>query len=92
MLTLGDSNKSFKLDGDLLETMSKYAFNVSLSNPKDQKLIFEFGKEMKFNNKRKERKRDRDIPLIKFLSTNPDELCDRLKLLQQEKQAGTILT
>ena len=34
MLTFRDSNKSFKLDGDLLETMTNYDFNVSLSNPK----------------------------------------------------------
>ena len=29
MLTFRDSNKSFKLDGDLLETMKNYDFNVS---------------------------------------------------------------
>ena len=28
MLTFRDSNKSFKLDGDLLETMTNYNFNV----------------------------------------------------------------
>ena len=39
MITFRDSNKSFKLDGDLLETMTNYDFNVSHSNPKDQKLI-----------------------------------------------------
>ena len=39
MLTFRDSNKSFKLDEYLLKTMSNYDFNVSLSNPKDKKLI-----------------------------------------------------
>ena len=41
ILTFRDSNKSFKLDVDLLETMTNYGFNVSHSNPQDQKLIYE---------------------------------------------------
>ena len=44
MLTFRYSNKSFKLHGDLLETIKIYDFNVSHSNPKDQKLIYELGK------------------------------------------------
>ena len=39
VLLFRDSNKSFKLDRDLLETMTNYDFNVSHSDPKDQKLI-----------------------------------------------------
>ena len=62
MLTFRDSKKSFKLDGDLLETMTHYDFNVSHSNPKDQKLIYEFGKKMKFDIKQKGRKIDRNKP------------------------------
>ena len=58
MLLFRDSNKSFKLDGDLLEAITNYDFNVSHSNPKDQKLIYEFGKEMNFNNKQKGRKNE----------------------------------
>ena len=46
MITFRDSNKSFELDGDLLETKTHYDFNVSHSNPKDQKLSFEFGNEL----------------------------------------------
>ena len=104
MITFRDSNKSFKLDGDLLETRTIYDFNVSHSNPKDQKLIYEFGKEMNFKIKQKGRKSDRDRSPIKLLkppaimasvisniitlSSDPDELCNRLKLLLQEKQAG----
>ena len=104
MLTFRDSNKSLNLDGDLLETMTVYDFNVSLSNPKDQKLIFEFGKEMNFNIKQKGRKSDRDKSLIKllkspaimasgisntiFLPSNGNELCDKLNLLLQENSAG----
>ena len=49
MLVFRDSNKSFKIDGDLLQTMTSYDFNVSHSNPKNQILIYEFAKEMNLN-------------------------------------------
>ena len=93
MLTFRDSNRSFKLDGDLLETMTIYDFNVSNSNPQDRKLIFEFGKEKNFNMRQQGQKSDRDKSMIKlikslaivasgistiFLSSDPDELCHRL--------------
>ena len=93
----------FWLDGDLLEIMANYDFNVSHSNPKEQKLIYQFGKEMNFNKKQKGRKSGRDKSLIKiiefsaimasgistkFLPSDPDKLSDRWKLLLQEKQAG----
>ena len=103
-LLFRDSNKSFKLDGDLLETMTNYDLIVSHSDAKDQKLIYEFGKQLNFNIKQKGRKIDRDKSMIKlpkspailasgvsntiFLSSDPDELCDRLGLLLQEKHAG----
>ena len=43
MLNFRDSIKSFEIEGDLLETMTKQGFNVSHSNPQDQNLIHEFG-------------------------------------------------
>ena len=46
MLVFRDSNKSFKLDGDLLETMTNYDFNVDHSKEQDRKLIYEFAREM----------------------------------------------
>ena len=103
MLTFRDSNKSFELDRDLLETKTNYDFNVSHSNRKDQKLIYEFGKEMIFNIKQKGRKSNRDKSMTKLLispalmasafsilnlSSDPDELCHRRKLLFREKYAG----
>ena len=93
MITFRDIKKSFKLDGDLLETMTNYDFHVSHSNPKDQKLNYAFGKEMNFNIKQKVGKSDRDRSRIKllnspaimasgistiFLSENTDELCDKV--------------
>ena len=56
MLTFRDSNKSFKLDGDLSKTVTNYDFNVDRSNQQDRKLIFEFAKEMNFNIKQKTKK------------------------------------
>ena len=104
ILTFRDSNKSFKLEGDLLETVTNYDSNVDHSNPQDQKLIYEFGKEMKFDIKQKGRKSNRDKSMIRLLksprimasgisnkiilSSNTDELCDRMNMLLQEKQAG----
>ena len=69
MINFRDSNKSFKLDGDLLETITNYDFNVSHSNSKDQKLIYEFGKEMNINIGQKGRKNDRDKSMIKLLKS-----------------------
>ena len=57
MLVFRDSNKSFKLNGDLLETMTNYDFNVDHSNQQDRKLIYEFAKEMNFNIKQKGKKK-----------------------------------
>ena len=106
MLISRDSNKSFKLDGDLLETVTNYDFNIDHSNQQDRKLIYQFGKEMKFDIKQKGRKSDRDKSLIRllkspaimasgisktiFLSSNPNEFGDRLKIFLQEKHAGNI--
>ena len=107
MLTFRDSNKSFKLDGDLLETTTIYIINVSHSDPKDQKPIYEFGKEMNFNIRQKGRKSNRDKSVIKLLkspaimasgtsktifsSSDPDELCNRLKLLIQKNKLEIFL-
>ena len=119
MLISSDTNKSFRLDGDSLQTMTKYDFNVDHFNTQDQIIIYEFGKQMKFNIQQKERNNLRDESVIRLLkapavmggslkkkssakpktqnlresktiliSSNANELCDRLKLLLQEKQAG----
>ena len=92
MLTLRDSNKSFKLDGDLLKTMTNYNFNVDHSNPQDRKLIYEFGK-MNFNIMQVGRKSLTDRSLIRlfkspaimasgistiFLTERPNEIGDKL--------------
>ena len=63
MLSFRDGNKSFKLDGDLLKTITKCNFDVHHSSPQDRKLIYEFGKETKKNNKQVGRKSLRDTSL-----------------------------
>ena len=79
-------------------------FNVDLASLADKKLMYNFAKEKHFDERRVGNKSTRDRTLIKllnspailasgvsktiFLSSDPNELCDRLKLLLQEKQAG----
>ena len=104
MITFRDSNKTFRLEGDLLKLMTNYKFNTDHSSPQDKKLIYEFAKEMNCDTKSTGRPSTRHISIINILespaimasgisgtiilSSNPNELCDRLKLLLQEKQAG----
>ena len=99
MLTFRDSDKSSKLDGYLLETITNYDFKIDHSNQQQRKLFSEFGKEIKFDNKQTGRKSDRDKSLIRLLKSiaimafgisstclpsNPNEICNRRKLLLQQ--------
>ena len=104
MITLRDSNKSFRLEGDLLKTITNYKFNVDHSNPQDKKIIYGFAKEMKYDTKSTGRPSTRHESMVRLLnqpaitasgfsktiilSSDPNELCDRLKLLLQEKHGG----
>ena len=104
MITFRDTNKSFILEGDLLKVITNYKFNIDHSSPQDKKLIYEFAKEMKYDTKSTGRPSTRHNSIIRLfdqpaimasgisktiiLSSDPNELCDRLKLLLQEKHAG----
>ena len=106
LLTFRDTNKQFKLKGDLLKMVTNKNYNVNNASLSDKKLMYDFAKEMHFDERRVGNKSTRDRTLIKllnspglmvsasgvsktiFLSSYPNELCDRLKLLLQEKQAG----
>ena len=104
MIVFRDSNKSFRLEGDLLKVITTYKFNVDHSNPQDKKLIYQFAKEMKYDTKSTGRPSVRHNSMVKLLdqpaimasgfsktiilSSDPNELCDRLKLLLQEKHGG----
>ena len=104
MITFRDSNKSFRLEGDLLKVVTNYKINADHSSPQDKKLIYEFAKEMNYDTKSTGRPSTRHTSFIKIvespailasgisktiiLSSDPNELCDRLRLLLQEKHAG----
>ena len=104
MITFRDSYKTFKLEGDLLKVITNHKFNVDHSNQQDRKIIYEFAKEMNYDSKSTGRPSVRHNSMIRlldqtasmasgisktiFLSSNPNELCDRLKLLLQEKHGG----
>ena len=104
MLTFRDTKKVFKIKGDLYKVITDYKFNVDHSNQQDRKIIYEFGKEMKYKLKNKGRPSIRHNSMLRLLnqspitasgfsktiilSSDPNELCDRLKLLLQEKYGG----
>ena len=104
LLTFRDTNKQFELKGDLLKMITNKNYNVDLASLSDKKLMYDFAKEMHFDERRVGNKSTGDRKLIKllnspaimasgvsktlFLSSDPNELCDRLKLLLQEKHAG----
>ena len=104
MLTFRDTKKIFKLEGDLYKVLTEYKINVDHSNKQNRQIIYEFGKEMKYKLKNKGRPSIRHNSMIRLLnqspitasgftrtiilSSNPDELCNRLRLILQEKHAG----
>ena len=104
MITFRYSNKTFKLEVDLLKVITNYKFNVDHSNQQDRKIIYEFAKEMNYDTKSTGRPSVRHNSMIRLLdqpaimasgisktiilSSDPNELCDRLKLLLQEKHGG----
>ena len=104
ILTFRDTGKEFELTGDLLKLITNKNYIVDLASLSDKKLMYDFAKERNFDLKAQGNNSTRDRTLIKilkspaimasgvsntiFLSSNPDEVCDRLKLLLQEKQGG----
>ena len=104
MITFRDRKKTFKLEGDLLKVITNYKFNADHSSPQDKKLIYEFAKEMNYDTKSTGRPSVRHNSMVRLLdqpaimasgfskiiilSSDPNELCDRLKLLLQEKHGG----
>ena len=104
MINSRGSNKTFRLEGDLLKTITNHKFIVDHSNQQDKKLIYEFAKEMNYDTKSTGRPSTRHNSMVRLLdqpaimasgfsktiilSSDPNELCDRLKLLLQEKHGG----
>ena len=104
MLTFRDTKKVFKIEGDLYKVITDYKFDVDHSDQQDRKIIYEFEKEMKYKLKNKRRPSIRHSSMIRLLnqppikasgftktiilSSDPNDLCDRFKLLLQEKRSG----
>ena len=104
MITFRDTDKTFRLEGDLLKVITNHKFNIDHSNQQDRKIIYQFAKEMNYDIKSTGRPSTRHNSMIRLLgqpaimasgfsktiilSSDPNELCDRLKLLLQEKHAG----
>ena len=105
LLTFCDSGTVVELKGDVLKMITNKNYNVDLASLEDKKLRYDFAEGMQFDVKRQGRKSTRYRTLINLpkspaimasgfpnticLSSNPDELCDRMKLLLQEKHAGS---
>ena len=108
IITFRDTNKQFELKGDLLEMMTNSKFNIDVASLSDKKLMYDFAKEMHFDERNIGNKSIRDRKLIKllnspglmvsasgvsktiFLSSDPNKIYDKLKLLLKEKHAGNI--
>ena len=104
LLTFRDSSKVIELKGELLKKITNKNYNVDLASLSGKKLMYSFAKEMNFDIKAQGNKPTRDRNLIKlvkspaimasdisktiFLPSDPNERCDRLKLMLQEKQGG----
>ena len=103
LLTFRDTGKVFELKGDLLKMKTDKNYNVDLTSSADKKIMYDFAKERHFDVRGVDNKSTRDRTLINllkspaiiasgvstiFLTSDPDELCNRLKILLQEKHAG----
>ena len=89
-----------------MKVIINYKFNVDHSNHQDRKIIYEFAEEMNYDTKSTGRPSIRHNSMVRlpnqpaimasgisktiFLSSDPNKLCDRLKLLLQEKHGGNI--
>ena len=66
ILTFRDTGKNFELKGDLLEMITNNKFNVDLASLQDKKLMYDFAKEMHFDQKALGNKSIRDRKLKKI--------------------------
>ena len=69
ILTFRDTNKQFELNGDLSEMITNSKFNVDLASLSDKKLMYDFAKEMHFDERNVGNKSIRDRKPIKLLNS-----------------------
>ena len=65
MFTFRDTGKEFELKGYLLKMITNRKYNVDLPNLSDEKLMYDFAKEMNFHVKAQSNKSTRERTLIK---------------------------
>ena len=103
LLKFHDTGKEFKILADLSKMIKNKKYNIDVANSSDKKLMYDFAKKRNFHVKTLGNKSVREWTLPKLLKTpaiitsatspifspsDTDELCDTLKVLLQEKQAG----
>ena len=103
LLTFRDTGRKFELKGDHSKMITNKNHNVNLASLQDKKILYDSAKEVNFDIKAQGDKSTRGRTLIKlpksppimvsgvstiFLSSDADELCNRLKIILQEKQTG----
>ena len=69
ILTFRDTGKEFKLKGNLAKMITNKNFNVNHASLSDKKLMYEFAKEMYFDERRVGNKSTRDRTLIELLNS-----------------------
>ena len=69
MLTFRDTSKVFKIEGDLLKMITNKNYNVDIASFSDNKLMYDFAKEMNFDIKAQGRRSTRDSTLINILKS-----------------------
>ena len=106
LLPFRDTDEKFELHGDLSKTINTKNYNVNLAKLSDKNLMFDFAKEMYFDERFQGEKSASVKSLLRllkstaimegslkasntrWLSSDPNELCDRFNLILLEKQAG----
>ena len=69
LLTFRDTGKEFELKEDLLKMITNKNYNVNNASLSDKKLMYDFAKEMHFDERRVGNKSTRDKTLIKLLNS-----------------------
>ena len=69
LLTFRDPDKTFELQGDLLKMITSKNYNVDLGNSQERKIMYDFAKEMYFDERAPVNKSTRDRSLIRLLKS-----------------------
>ena len=69
LLTLRDTGKVFELQGDLLKLITNKKYSVDIASLWDKKILYDFAKEVNFDEKSSGNKSTRDNSLIRILKS-----------------------